>query len=170
MTNMVINPKTNEIMSEEMAMSVQGWEEIEFITVENCEEVESENGFVLVGTVNGASFRSVLSVDEYFEGKHFTYEASAANVVNFEAKKEQKRVEVVAADMPEGAFVKFDNMFKRYKVYIENEYVLAFRMAGPGTYLIFPRSKFYRNMPVHEGGPKEIAEMFRRYASIKEAE
>lgn len=65
--------RVTKILSTEGDMTVSSYEEANKIyeTVEG-EEVETDNGFMLVGTrSNGEPFESFLSFDEYFDGKQF---------------------------------------------------------------------------------------------------
>lgn len=65
--------RVTKILSVEGDMQVSSYEEASKIyeTVEG-EEVETDNGFMLVGTrSNGEPFESFLSFDEYFDGKQF---------------------------------------------------------------------------------------------------
>lgn len=65
--------RITKVLSTEGDMTVSSYEETNKIyeTVE-AEEVETDNGFMLVGTrSNGEPFESFLSFDEYFDGKQF---------------------------------------------------------------------------------------------------
>lgn len=65
--------RITKVLSTEGDMTVSSYEEANKIyeTVE-AEEVETDNGFMLVGTrSNGEPFESFLSFDEYFDGKQF---------------------------------------------------------------------------------------------------
>lgn len=65
--------RITKVLSTEGDMTVSSYEEANKIyeTVE-AEEVETDNGFMLVGKrSNGESFESFLSLEEYFNGKQF---------------------------------------------------------------------------------------------------
>lgn len=65
--------RITKVLSVEGDMQVSSYEEANKIyeTVE-AEEMETENGFVLVGIrSNGDTFQSFLSFEEYFNGKQF---------------------------------------------------------------------------------------------------
>lgn len=59
----------------------EDWKEVEFLNATDCEITEVAGGFKLVGKVNGETFESFLSIDEYFDGKNFIY-GIAANALN----------------------------------------------------------------------------------------
>jgi hypothetical protein len=69
--DMIINPNTNEIVSEDMYSAYPNWREIEFIKATKCLEIEKGETFELTGYVDGMYFKSVLSKRDYFDGKQF---------------------------------------------------------------------------------------------------
>lgn len=65
--------RITKVLSVEGDMTVSSYEEADKIyeTVE-AKEVETDNGFMLVGKrSNGEPFESFLSLEEYFNGKQF---------------------------------------------------------------------------------------------------
>lgn len=61
-----------KVMDDTAFTSIQGWETKEFKTLTNCEEIETEKGFELVGYDNDIKVVASMSTEDYFEGKHFT--------------------------------------------------------------------------------------------------
>lgn len=71
--NMIIHPTKKKIVREEDFEMFRDWKSVQFINATNCEIVETENGFKLIGFVNGEKFESDLSKEDYFDGKNFIY-------------------------------------------------------------------------------------------------
>lgn len=70
---MIVEPNTNKIMDEMSFLDFENWQEIKFIGLENCIEELDETNAILRGTIEetGEEFESKLSLEDYFEGKHF---------------------------------------------------------------------------------------------------
>jgi hypothetical protein len=97
--NMIMNPITKEIMTEDMFQSVANWQSVEFVELTNCEEVETETGFALTGLMNGETFKAELTQEEYFEGKCFS-------LVETAEVTEQIEVESITFEWSESPVVK----------------------------------------------------------------
>lgn len=86
---MIIHPKNNMVVNATDFTMFEDWQQVEFLTATDCEVIEVAGGFKLVGKVNGETFESFLSIDEYFDGKHFIYQIAAKtfnNVIQFPKK------------------------------------------------------------------------------------
>ncbi|MEW4131886.1 hypothetical protein [Bacillus thuringiensis] len=73
--DMIVHPKTKEIVTEDMFISYPNWRETDFIKVINCKEIKTPEGVALTGEINGQTFTATLSENDYFNGKNFVLTA-----------------------------------------------------------------------------------------------
>lgn len=156
--NMLLNPNTNEIITEGMFQSVTNWQSVEFVELTNCEEVETNAGFVLIGMINGEIFKSVLTQEEYFEGKCFSMEEVSEQVemtLTEEIVKEE--VETV-----EGVVVTTKNLFRLQTVEINGTKILDFRIEKESNLItIFPHIKHFYSTNILELGVERFVDLVK---------
>ena len=72
MYDYIVDPQTKAIYRSEDYMGVKGWQAIQWIHAKGGEEVEAENGFELILTLETGEVKTAkLDVNTYFNGSHF---------------------------------------------------------------------------------------------------
>lgn len=122
----IIHPVTGHAVPDYNFELFNDWKEVEFIKATECMVIEVAGGFMLKGIVNGSYFETMLSIDEYFDGKHFVYDLKGAvepsqpsNVIPFpvdrmkapvDALESPEQVETVEPDKKVGTTLYYPEM------------------------------------------------------------
>jgi hypothetical protein len=141
--NMIMNPFTKEIMTEDMFQSVSNWQEIEFVELTNCEEAETETGFALIGLINGETFKAELTQEDYFEGKCFslveTNEVTEEDEILLTEENVKEELETI-----ECVEVTTKNLFRLQTIEINGIKILDYRINKENNLItVFPHVKHF---------------------------
>ena len=137
---MIMNPITNEIVSEDNFQMFNNWQSIEFIAITNCEEVTTDTGFTLTGSMNGQSIQCELTQEEYFEGKNFTYNEAVTAV----SQPDEIITTINSIPQVSIATTKFKNL---YRLTVNNITIADFKLYpnDSKSILLLPHVKHFFN-------------------------
>lgn len=71
---MLAHPVSGHIVHENDYGMLHDWRTIKFIELYDCKLIEADGEFKKVGKCEGEPFESVLSHEDYYDGKFFMYQ------------------------------------------------------------------------------------------------
>ncbi|MGG1664498.1 hypothetical protein [Brevibacillus sp. NRS-1366] len=131
---MLIHPVTNEMVKEDDFQMFSDWTTTNFIYAEDCQEVTTEDKVTLTGSIAGEKFEVEMDIEDYFDGKSFTYSTEIEMTT-------EDVIEQIEYDT--NAKVDKNNVIKNYShVQLNGETLLSFRVKN-NKIIVFPTCKHF---------------------------